>query len=304
MKRGILISIGSLCVASLLWFTVSMSKVYQYPFTVPVVFTDVPANRALRTQLPSAVEVVLRGTGWKLLFLRFGKSLRYEIRLNEIRSGTYLLTGRNARAAMNLTEDVDAVAVAPETLAIAFDSQQMKRVPLVAAYALTCASGYGQTAPASLVPDSVTISGAESVLRLISEWRTHLSTFSDASSDVSATVPVSDTLASIVRVSPSRAALTIPVQQLVDVEFKSIPIAIEHVPQGKQVMLSASTVNIIARGGIDRMANLTSDQFSASIEFASLLRDTVNAVTPQIKLPEGVTLLRLSPEQIRFTIRQ
>ncbi len=304
MRGQIYIILGSVFVAALLWFSVTMSGTYETKIPVQLMVTDIPEDRALRTPLPSSLIVTMKGSGWQLLFLKLGKGLVYELSVLDLKSDRYFLTKKGLGDGLKLSNNIEAIDVSPETLLISFDTYYSKKIPLVPKFALRCAEGYGQTGAVQLEPDSVSISGAESVLRNISSWNTLTAKFSNVSSDVLTLVDVSDTLKSIIRVSPKRVKLRIPVQQLADVEFKSIPVSIIGAPASKQVLLSPSSINIIARGGIHLMSPLNAENFSATVEYAVLLKDSTNTIIPQLTLPEGIQLLRIIPDSVRFTIRQ
>lgn len=304
MRGNIHIIIGSLFFATLLWFSVTMNNQYQQVFRIPLIFTNIPEERALNSPLPENLFVTLKGSGWQLLFLRLKKTLRFEISGDQIPHERFLLTNRFLPDALNLPYGVDAVAAYPETLVVSFETYARRKVPLLAQYDLQCRQGYGQVGPALLQPDSVEIRGAESIVRNLTLWKTARQSFTDATSDVSVAAPLSDSLQSLIRLSLRRVQLAIPVQQLADVEFHPVPVAVTGVPNAHQVLLSPSALSVFVRGGIQNISRFSAQDFRATLDYAALIQDTTREVIPQVEIPQGLLLLRITPERIRFTIRQ
>ncbi len=304
MRGNIHIIIGSLFFATLLWFSVTMNNQYQQVFRVPLIFTNLPEERALNSPLPENLFVTLKGSGWQLLFLRMKKSLRFEISGDQILRERYLVTSRFLPDAMNLPYGVDAVAAYPETLVVSYETYAHRKVPLIAQYDLRCRQGYGQVGPATLQPDSVEIRGAESIVRNLTGWRIVRQDFTDATSDISVAAPLADSLQSLVHLSARKTQLTIPVQQLADVEFHPVPVTVTGVPAAHQVLLSPSAVSVFVRGGIQNLSRVGAQDFRAAVDYATLLQDTLGEVVPQVEIPQGLMLLRVTPERIRFTIRR
>lgn len=304
MRGNYHIIFGSLAAAAVLWFTVTMGGMYQSVYSVPFHLTDLPANRALRVTLPQNISVILRGTGWQLLFIGLSKTVKYELSAEQLRSDRYLLTNLYLSDAMKLPGDVLAVQAIPETLTIAYDMYLTKRVALLPEVELQCMEGYGRVGPIRLRPDSIMITGAESILKSIRSWKTKPVLINNADADITMRVSLSDSLRSIIRLDQKEVEMYIPVRQLAEVKFSAIPITVQGIPSARQVLLSPSSVDLIVRGGLMRLSELTAAQFSASVDYSSLIKDTTNTIIPQIQLPEGVILLRLVPESIRFTIRQ
>jgi hypothetical protein len=86
--------------------------------------------------------------------------------------------------------------------------------------------------------------------------------------------------------------------------FEGVPVVVSETPRDQQVLLAHPSVTVFVRGSVNRVAALTSDQFGASVDFRALLADTTGAIVPVVALPDGVTLLKVEPPRIRYTIRQ
>lgn len=296
---------GSCLLAAAFWLFVTLGESYVSRLSIPLAVAGQPPNIALGQPLPEAVEVTLTGTGWQLLFLHISNQLTFEIPVQRMRSDRVLLTNRYLAEALKLPPGMRALRAYPETLTVVIDPYAEKKVPLRIVFdTLSFREFFGLTGPIALEPDSVVLMGSSRVLREIESWPTARRAYIELAGPVSEDVRVADSLPGVIRFDHETARLYIPVEQIVDVTFKDIPVRVSGAPVAEQVLLSHSVVDISVRGGLNRMTSLEADDFAGIIEYAAIADDSTGAVTPTIHLPTGVELLRISPSSIKYTLRK
>ena len=91
------------------------------------------------------------------------------------------------------------------------------------------------------------------------------------------------------------------VEQLADVLYEGIAVSVTDAPRDRHILLANPFVGIHVRGGVNRLATLEAQDFTVTISYGTLAQDTTGAVTPDVHLPDGVTLLRVTPPRIRST---
>lgn len=305
IKHSWLSILGSLLLATVVWISVTLSNSYTARFTVPLVVANLPSDLAIASPLPSTIEVLLEGSGWQLLLLRANGRLSFELPGNRLRSDRLLVLGRYLSEALALPPGMMALQTFPETLSVTIDEYEQKKVPIRAVFStLRFKPDYGLEGEPLLFPDSILLMGAGKVLRGIASWPTAPVSFTDLAASVSEEVPLMDSLPGIVRFRRDPVMLRIPVGQLADMAFEGVPVVVSETPRDQQVLLAHPSVTVFVRGSVNRVAALTSDQFGASVDFRALLADTTGAIVPVVTLPDGVTLLKVEPPRIRYTIRQ
>ncbi len=304
-KHSYRILLGSFIVASLFWLTNELNRTHVARFAVPLSIVNLDPDVAIASELPPTIDVSLEGAGWQLFFLGISNQLAFELPGRRLRSDRFFLTGKNAAEALKLPSDVKVIQVYPETLFVDVDRFSEKRVPVrLPSNTITFKQDYGITGPVILTPDSVTISGAERIIRSIGSWAIEPRSWLNLSQAVQEDVPVSDSLAGIVTVSVKSVRVTIPVQLVADVTYPGIPVTVTGVPDGKDVMLLNSTVSVGIRGGMDGHDTLQPGDFRALLDYQAIIHDTTGSIPPQIVLPKGLQLLKVDPARIRYIIRQ
>lgn len=305
MKKGRYhILLGSFLVAALFWFSVTMGGSFRERFDVPIVVTKMPEDIALVEPLPKTIDVLLEARGWQLLFLEAGKQLMFEVPGSRLRSGE-ILTNRALAESMKLPDGVRAIRAYPETLAIRVDRHIRKKVPVhFSSLQLSFKEGFGLLRNIDIDPDSIYIEGAQSVLRKIESWPIAARSYTDLTLPVVEEVPVLDSLGSIVKPDVEKVTVYIPTDQMADMSFENIPVKVLNVPADRQVLLGHQTISISVRGGVNYLSTLSLDDFSADVEFTDIVADTSGSIIPTLHFPVGLQLLKIDPEEIRYTIRK
>lgn len=296
---------GSFLVAALFWFSVTMGGSFRTRVDVPLTISNMPRNIALVTPLPKTINVLLEARGWQLLFLSAGSQLLYEIPGARLRSGS-IQTNRALSENMVLPEGVVAIRAYPETLFVRVDRFLKKKVPLhVGVLSISFKEpDFGLMQNIQITPDSIMLEGAESVLRNIESWPIENRTYTDLSLPVAEEVPVVDSLHGAVKFRTDKVTLYIPTEQLADLSFDNIRVTIKDAPRDREVLLGQQTVTIYVRGGVNYLSTLSDEDFRAEIAFDEIVADTSGSIMPTMHFPAGLRLLKIEPEEIRYTIRR
>ena len=297
--------IGAFLVAVLFWLFVVLNNTFITTMSVPLRIVNLPVDVAISNPLPENVEVSFSGSGWQLIILTLKRNLFFDLPGQRIHSDRIVYPNRYLSEALKLPANVVAVRVFPEALEIDVDLFLRKIVPVrVVLDSLTFKEDFGLSGPIMVEPDSITLMGAEKVIRRISSWPTVRRGYQQLSMSVADEVLPADSLPGIVRFTRDPLKLVIPVEQMADMPFRNIKITIRGAPVERQVLLEKSAIDVYVRGGVSLLSQLTADEFSASVDYQSILDDTTGTVTPAVRIPSGLLFLKTEPSRIKYTIRQ
>jgi YbbR domain-containing protein len=82
-------------------------------------------------------------------------------------------------------------------------------------------------------------------------------------------------------------------------EFQSVPIIV--IPPGMRVMLDPPRVNVLLHGPRSKLARIKPEDITATINFHDL-PEGKKRVTPKLSLPEGISLVKVIPEEVEINI--
>jgi YbbR domain-containing protein len=296
--------IVSLLFALLLWGSVNLTYEYQASIEIPLELRNINPDRSLAIPIPQTVMLRVRGTGWLLARLHLFPEMRYVIDLTGIDQRKRLITLPDFPERVNLPSGIRILRILPETLTIHLDSKVTRSVPLRADGDLTFRQGYDLVGPIQLNPDRVDLVGASSLVNSIEVWKTKRFVLRDLKASTEITAEVDDSLAYSISASPSSAVVHLDVQPIAEKTFKGIPVEVNQVPSGRRVVLLPPKIDIIIRGGVDKIGPLQLSDFKAYVDYRSILLDTTGSIQPSISGPGYVKIVSREPYSLQYVVRK
>ena len=176
----------SLVLASLIWLIVSGQQIVERGFRIPLEFSNLPAGLELASDVPTNVDVRVRGSSGALGRLTPGELVAI-LDLRQARAGQRLfhLSGEDVRAPFG----VEVVHVAPSSLAITFELSAEKQVPVSPVVEGEPAAGF-EVRQVTSDPAVVIISGPTTAVRATNEAITEPVSVAGAASTVTEVVNV------------------------------------------------------------------------------------------------------------------
>jgi hypothetical protein len=303
-NRRPLIIITTALIGVFLWLSVNLREQYQLVIAAPFSVDEVPEGMAIRTPVPRSIQLRFRGDGWRLAGLLLGPDLSVTIPLSSLPHGSRTITVNEIIERISISPGVQLVDVKPDTVAVWLDHLRSKRVPVVTEFTVSFKEGYGQVGAVMLSPDSITVSGAETVLERIASWKTAPTSFEELKAPVETMVPLALSVGPIVRSSPSSVRVRINVEPFAEKVFSGLPVEIRRLPPNRDVIFIPPKIEIVARGGIRQLASLLPVDFELSVPYERILADTTGSVEPEIVPPSGIQVVTRRPEKLQYIVRK
>ena len=303
-NRRLLIIITTALIGVFLWLSVNLREQYQLVVAAPFSVDEVPEGMAIRTPVPRTIQLRFRGDGWRLAGLLLGPDLSVTIPLSSLPQGSRTITVNEIIERISISPGVQLVDVKPETVAVWLDHLSTKRVPVVPEFTVSFKEGYGQVGAVMLSPDSITVSGAETVLERIASWKTASTSFEELKAPVETMVPLALSVGPMVRSSPSSVRVRINVEPFAEKVFSGLPVEIRRLPPNRDVIFIPPKMEIVARGGIRQLASLLPVDFELSVPYERILADTTGSIEPEIVPPSGIQVVTRRPEKLQYIVRK
>jgi len=303
-NKNIHIIIFSALFASALWFAVNMGYEYQSVIAVPLVLDNIKPNRALARPVPASINVKVHTSGWQLLGLSFVPDIHYVLDVGDISYRYNFATSKDIAERLKLPQGVRTIDIKPDTVTVALDEKIKKTVPVEAVVHMSFRDGYGVVGDVRTTPDSVMLTGAKSLLEKLDTWQTEPLEFSNLKSGVNTHVAVSDTLSFGITPAPLFVSLQFDVQPTAEKSFKGIPVEVNQVPGNRVVVLIPPKIDIIIRGGVEQIAAAEQKDFSAYIDYKSILLDTSGSLQAVITTPRNIKVVKQEPDRLQYVVRK
>jgi hypothetical protein len=282
-QHGVAIAVCVL-LSLVLWLSLTLQEERTVSMSFPVSVVDVGEDQALTERPPSSVRVQLAGSGMDLLRLVFNPP-RVQVAGDE--------AGIDVREALMLprTSDAQVLSVNPSTINLQLEPRIQRRLPVRPRLNVGLASSYELIDPPSLRPDSITVSGATSVLEPLAAWPTDSLVLENVRDTLRREVPLRDTLSGLVRRSTDRVLVTVRSGRFAE-ETREVNVEVTGVPAGQDlVALQPSTIEIRYRVLFRQLfASRRSSEFFATVSYSQIRSDTTGYVEPQIHVPSDLVI--------------
>lgn len=296
--------IASIIFAIGLWLTVNLGFNYATTKDIPIVIQNLADDIALQNTPPEYVRARVRGEGWKLLGMKIGGDTKYIIDLEHKRSSVTLQTAEDLSERVRLPSGIDITEIAPAQLTLELEPITESRIPIDPVLDITYRNGFDRVGPAYVYPESVTIRGAASVVGAINSWKTEPITMREVRKPVQKTVDLSDSLSRIISLDVGTCEVQFDVQWIAEKTISGLPVDVGGIPANREVILIPPRMDIIIRGGINRLAPIEKDSFTVRIYYRDILADTSGAVIPHIEGPKDIRIVQRTPERLHYVIRR
>jgi hypothetical protein len=288
----------------LVWLSVNLGNTFQTTIDLPIVIENLRPIQAIASPLPPHVTLRVQGTGWQLINTFLTPNLHYTIDFGSMTRRDTIFTFKNVAERINAPKDLVIFETYPETVVVRLDQKISKSIRLQPELTASYREGFDRVGSVLVEPESITVTGARSVLSALNTWKTIPVTLKDINTPVSVNIPIADSLINQVTLSHTSARMYFDVQPIAEKTIDNIPVEVNQIPGTRNVVLIPPTVSIIIRSGVNAVAPLTEKDFYAFVDYKSILLDTSGFVQPIILGPENIKIVNQQPEKIQYVVRK
>ena len=302
-RRNVGILVFCIVLATLLWGYVTLTRTYEDYISVKFSVVT-PSSSALLSTVPERVTVRIRGTGWQLLNMRLmANATANVLDLSLLRPDdamTYHVAKADILRAIVTTPGTQVLDVSPASMTLATGDVVVRRVPIRLRSDITCRDGFMTVGEPQIQPATVTLRGSASVINKVTSWPTERLVLADQHAGASVTVAVSDSLSTLLSVSPATVRVRTDVQQIADLVVDGIPVEYASSQRRQSVRIRPSRVSVIVRGGVSDLSTMSPQQFRAVIDDSTILRGGM--CRPRILAPSTVTVVGTIPSILQISL--
>lgn len=303
-ERNLPIILFSLVFSFVVWVSVNLGNSFQSSIELPVRIENLPRGHSIAIPLPKTVNFTVQGTGWQLLNASLMPDLSYTIDLAHIPRNGIITTSQSWGDKITAMSGILIRAAFPETIVVRIDERTNKRVPIIPVMKNSFREGFDIVGHIRTLPDSITITGARSLLQSINDWSTIPVHLMDINAPVRMQFALFDTLPYEIIRPDTSVTVFFDVQPIAERTIIDVPIEIMQAPEQRTIVLIPPKISIIIRSGVNTVANLSARDFQAYIDYRSILLDTSGLMKVNVLGPDHVKIVQQSPELIQYVVRK
>lgn len=298
--RAILLSCFG--IALVFWILVKLSQ--EYTSQKQVSFTYLaPEELALANIPPTDVYATLKGTGWNLMFEYLANStIPVHFDINE--AGEVNLNRAQLRAELLsalASKELDITEINYDEVNLRAEEKTTKKVPVRYRLQLGFAPEHHLSAPLQINPDSVSLTGAVSVLDNFNSWPTDTLDFLELTNSVSMMIHLQKPPPEI-QLSSREAELTIPVEAYTEKSL-FVPVQLKNAPSDS-LKVFPDKIKVSFAVGLSRYDSVhyTDFELVADLKASSLEKGKNTVPVELLAQPEAVKNIVLSRNAVEFFI--
>ena len=274
--RGIAMAV-CLMVSVLIWLSLSLDETHRIEVDLDAHVVNMHPDSVLINPPPAEVRAMVSGTGMNLFKVRFNRPI-VELDASQ---------GRFAAASVeDLPTDVTVVELIPPYVTLEKDAIVSKRVPIELRARFEPSQTHHLFGELTLVPDSVTISGAGTLVNAISAWPSVATVHTGFQDTVEVVVSLVDSLSGLVSLNHLETKVLSRAHQFTEAA-RILRVRVTDLPTTQPpVELDPVSVEVTYRVALEHYDLATHAQdFYATVPYAVIRSDTTGRVVPQIHLP-------------------
>jgi YbbR domain-containing protein len=274
-REKVTVFVMSILIALVMWVVVNLGRDLSTTVQFELSIGELPDNLALASDLPGTITASVSGEGWKLLPLRNNtQTIAIDINQAEI------LLADMIREKVGPT-GVNVLAVQPAILRTVLEERISKRVPIQLQQSISFRGQHNLVGNLKATPDSVTISGARSIVENIKFWPTRPLELANVNSDISEQVLLQQ-LPMILASDILQTMVSAQVSEYTEGEQR-VRVDVSDLPFGTDVTFNPAYVTIRYTIPIDEYAqSQTEPLFSALVPYSDIRLDSTGYISPMI----------------------
>jgi YbbR domain-containing protein len=265
--RHLGLKVLAITLASVLWLTVAGEHVVERSLRVPLAVRNLPPSLEIVGELPTTVDVRVRGSSAQLSRLDPGEVVAM-LDLANARIGSRLFHLRADE--VQVPYGVEVAQVLPPTLSLDVEKSIKRTIPILPATD-------GEPAPGFVVgrissePPTVEVEGPESHVRLVNAATTEPVDIDGKQQRVSDVVTVGVADSAVRLVEAQSATVVIEIEPApVEREVAGVPVRARNVGAGLSPKVVPEVVRVSVRGQQDKLSPVRPDTIDAFVDLTGL----------------------------------
>jgi YbbR-like protein len=285
-------------IAFVFWLATKLSYPYKSSIQIKLAYT-LPEKKTFSQIVPEFLEADIQATGWDLLFFTLPD---FKIDLNNQQQLFFSSNNLVGLLQKSLPLGTQLLQIRPDNLNLQMEEMSSKIVPIQLDLQVELAPQHKLADSPTVVPATVEILGAVSVLKNIKVWKTTSIILQQLKSTHKQTIDLQTAGDKNIFISPKKVNLEIKVEQVTEKKVE-IPLTMENLPDSVLLLLLPNKIMATCVVGLNDYARLNSSEFKAVVDFNKKNEDNSLHIRLE-KRPNYVDFIQFQPKKVNFVIKK
>lgn len=302
MNKKIYIVIVSVLFSITVWVSIALSDEYYSTYKLPIAIIDLPSGYSVGNNLPETITVRLKGDGWKLMSFELGSTEYFYV---SVKGDSGVITANLLANVENnpwFTSGINILDINPKNIRIVVEPIVEKKLKIIPKLKLDFKEGYSLATQVLVEPDSVLIRGPGSVIKKMETYSTKEISLKNLDQKTNFIAELEELRG--FETDLKFVNVTLDVQRIVENSINDIPLSVINKPENVDVILIPNTISCTFRGGVNILGKVSVNDIIATVDYNSVVNDTLGFVKPEIQSPENLNLLSVRPDKLKYVIKK
>jgi len=285
----------------ILWGSVSLNGEFVATVKVPVRFISVPDGYIIGETSISEVTMNVKGAGWDILSVVFSRENEFVVPVGRVFGKHEIIVKNLLNRNSKITSKLNVIDISPEKMEFDVERIVSKKVKILPDVKLSYKDGFGLVSDIKVEPDSMLVTGPESIVKQLQFIKARPVSFERLEEKISKNLTFDKP--ENIDFSDEDAKVEFDVQKIVEKTFTNVTVEQKGVPQGKELLIIPSKINVVLRGGINILGKLANTDIKAFVNFDDALKDNSGSIEPRIVPPENTAVIDVKPNKLDYIIK-
>ncbi|AFH49092.1 Hypothetical protein IALB_1382 [Ignavibacterium album JCM 16511] len=302
MNKKIYIIIVSVLFSVTVWVSIALSDEYYSTYKLPIAVIDLPSGYTVGNNLPESITVRLKGDGWKLMSFELGSTEYFYV---SVKGDSGVITANLLANVENnpwFAAGINILDITPKNIRLVVEPIAEKKLKIIPELNLDFKEGYSLATKVLVEPDSVLFRGPASVIKQMETYSTKKISLKNLDQKTSVLAELQDLRG--FETDQKFVNIILDVQRIVENSINEIPVNVINKPTNVEVILIPNTISCTFRGGVNILGKISVNDVIATVDYNSVITDTLGFVKPEIQSPENLNLLSVRPDKLKYVIKK
>lgn len=283
-----------------------LSKEYTNTVTFKIDKINVPREHIILNDSATILNITLKTHGFKWLKYYFNRpNIAIDFAKDAYKiDSTYVWSKSKAYvlASNQFGKQVELLNISPDTLRFAFDTNLVKKVPVVLNADIEFNLGFDIAKPYKITPDSVEVIGPNVLASQIQSIKTEQVVLKQVKSDIKKTIALDlPKNTKDLKFSNNTVTLEANVEKFTEGTLK-VPVTIKNKPNDKTLKYFPKSVNVTYYTSLNNFNSISAKDFKIECDFSKITNNQSFLLPELKKYPTTVKRVKINQQQIEFII--
>jgi len=301
-----------LAIATVFWFLNALNKEYTVDLSFPVKYTNLPKNKILANSPPDHFTLKVNSYGFTILRHKLNMAfspLVFNVndftggRMESSENSKFRIGTRQfiSRLSGQVSNELRIIEIQPDSLYFEFDRLVQRKMKVKPNVTYTLKQQYYLNGNIATEPDSVLVSGAESVLDTMAYVSTQTQHYKQLEKNIQRNVPLENY--KNVTLDPKRVILKIPMEEYTEKNLV-VPVYVSDAPEGISIKLFPDKVKLSFLVGLSHFSDISENDFLLTVRYSDIAEKKEMLSINLDTKPQNILSVSIAPEQVEYLIEK